>query len=101
MGEGQAAVYSIGGVEFFMSVMYPTIFALSIRGLGARTKEGTSFLVMAIAGGAVFPVLMGFVSDATHNIQLAYAVPIVCFAVVAFFAFKNIAVKEVQLSAAH
>lgn len=100
-GEGQVAVYSIGGVEFFMSVMYPTIFALSIRGLGARTKEGTSFLVMAIAGGAVFPVLMGLVSDATHNIQLAYTIPIVCFAVVAFFAFKNLAVKEVQLSAAH
>ncbi|PUZ27292.1 MFS transporter, FHS family, L-fucose permease [Chitinophaga costaii] len=98
---GYVAVYALGGVEFFMSVMYPTIFALSIRGLGHRSKEGTSFLVMAIAGGAVFPVLLGYISDLTQNIQWAYAVPAVCFMVVSSFAIKNIGVKQVTLSTAH
>ncbi|HEY0273538.1 MAG TPA: glucose/galactose MFS transporter, partial [Chitinophaga sp.] len=100
-GQGYIAIYALGGVEFFMSVMYPTIFALSIRGLGHRTKEGTSFLVMAIAGGAVFPVLIGYMSDLTRNIQLAYAIPAACFIVVGWFAVKNITVKQVALSTAH
>lgn len=97
---GKASVYSLMGVEFFMSIMFPTIFSLSIRGLGSRMKEGSSYLIMAIVGGAVFPVIMGSISDMT-NIQIAYAVPAVCFFVVFYFALKNIKVKEVKLVTAH
>ncbi|MBD2716437.1 L-fucose:H+ symporter permease [Microvirga sp. STR05] len=86
--EGQLPVYALMGVEFFMSIIFPTIFSLSIRGLGPRTKDGSSLLIMAIVGGAVFPVLMGRVSDAS-SIQTAYVVPGLCFLVVLYFALRN------------
>ncbi len=97
---GKIPVYALVGVEVFMSIMFPTIFSLSIRGLGAKTKEGSSLVIMAIAGGAVFPVIMGRLSDAT-NIQISYIVPAVCFIVVFYFALKNLKVKNLKLSVAH
>jgi FHS family L-fucose permease-like MFS transporter len=84
---GMVPVYALIGVEFFMSIMFPTIFSLSIEGLGRHTKLGSSLLVMAIAGGAVFPVIMGRVSD-RYDIQIAYLVPAACFIVVALFALR-------------
>lgn len=87
--KGDLAVYALIAVPFFMSIMFPTIFAMGISGLGEETKIASSFIVMAIAGGALFPLIMGWISDATGgNIQLAYIVPMICFAVIAFFAFK-------------
>ncbi|GEO10138.1 L-fucose:H+ symporter permease [Segetibacter aerophilus] len=100
MTSGKISVYALVGVEVFMSIMFPTIFSLSIHGLGAKTKEGSSLVIMAIAGGAVFPVIMGKLSDAT-NIQTAYVVPAVCFIVVFYFAIKNLRVKDITLSVAH
>ena len=62
---------------------------MGISSLGEETKIAASFIVMAIVGGAIFPLIMGQISDATKgNLQLAYLVPIGCFAVVAFFAYK-------------
>jgi FHS family L-fucose permease-like MFS transporter len=98
--EGRLPVYALMGVEFFMSIMFPTIFSLSIRGLGSKTKEGSSLLIMSIVGGAVFPVIMGGVSDIS-SIQTAYIVPAVCFIVVLLFAWKNINVEKLKLSMAH
>ncbi len=100
LSHGKVAMYALIGVEFFMSIMFPTIFSLSIHGLGAKTKEGSSLVIMAIAGGALFPVIMGRLSDAT-NIQTAYIVPAVCFIVVFYFAIKNLKVRDIQLSVAH
>lgn len=97
---GMTAVYALLGVEFFMSIMFPTIFSLSIRGLGPRMKEGSSLVIMAIVGGAVFPVIMGKVSDMT-NIHTAYIVPAACFAVVLYFALTNLKVKKIKLTTAH
>lgn len=97
---GKFSVFALVGVEVFMSIMFPTIFALSIRGLGSKTKEGSSLVIMAIVGGAVFPVIMGRVSDAT-NIQTAYLVPAVCFIVVFLFALKNINIEKLKLSVSH
>lgn len=97
---GMVAVYALAGVEFFMSIMFPTIFALSIRGLGAKTKIGSSLVIMAIVGGAVFPVIMGQVSDLT-TIQTAYIVPALCFVVVFYFALKNSSVKAIKLAVSH
>ncbi len=99
-GNGMVPVYALIGVEFFMSIMFPTIFALSIRGLGSQTKLGSSLVIMAIAGGAVFPVIMGQVSDLS-SMQMAYLVPAVCFLPILYFAVKNLAVKNVQLTASH
>lgn len=87
---GSIAVYALMGVPFFMSIMFPTIFALGIKGLGEETKIASSFLVMSIVGGAFFPLIMGWISDATGgNIQIAYLVPLVCFAVVLLFVLKQ------------
>ncbi|KUG09146.1 L-fucose:H+ symporter permease [Solirubrum puertoriconensis] len=86
---GQLPVYALMGVEFFMSIMFPTIFSLSIRGLGTHTKVGSSLLIMAIVSGAVFPVLMGWLSDLS-TVQTAYVVPGGCFVVVLLFALTNL-----------
>lgn len=97
LGKGQIAVYALMAVPFFMSIMFPTIFAMGISGLGEETKIASSFIVMSIVGGAIFPQIMGRVSDATGgNIQLAYVVPAVCFAVITAFAlkFRNVATTE-------
>ncbi len=97
---GITSVYALISVQFFLSIMFPTIFALSVRGLGTKTKEGSSLVIMAIVGGAVFPVIMGRVSDAS-NIQLAYCVPAVCLLMVLYFAIKNINIVNLKLTAAH
>lgn len=81
-------IYALVGVQFFMSIMFPTIFSLSIDGLGSRTKEGASLVIMAIVGGALLPLLMGRVSDMS-NIRLAYTVPLVCFVVISIFAARQ------------
>lgn len=87
---GRFSIYALIGVEFFMSIMFPTIFSLSIYGLGRQTKMGSSLVIMAIAGGAVFPVIMGRISDIS-NMQTAYIVPALCFLVVLYFALKTTA----------
>lgn len=97
---GMVPVYALMGVEFFMSIMFPTIFALSIRGLGEKTKIGSSLVIMSIVGGAFFPVIMGQVSDIS-SIQTAYIVPAVCFLVVLYFAIRNSSVKSVTLGTSH
>lgn len=86
---GQVALYSVIAIPFFMSIMYPTIFALGIKGLGEETKIASSFLVMSIIGGAAAPLVMGAISDKTGSIQMAYSVPLVCFAVVLYYALKG------------
>ncbi len=82
---GTAPVWAIVLVGFFHSIMFPTIFALSLKTLGPYTKLGSSLLVMAIIGGAVFPWIMGRISDAT-NIQHAFVVPLLCHAYIFYFA---------------
>lgn len=83
---GWVSVVCVFMSYFFMSIMFPTIFALGIHGLGARAKKASSFLVMAIMGGALLPKLMGYVADQS-NMSRGFAVPMVCFAFVAFYGF--------------
>ncbi|MGD0815246.1 MAG: MFS transporter [Verrucomicrobiota bacterium] len=71
---------------FFMSIMFPTIFALGIYGLGARAKKASGFIVMAIMGGAILPKLMGAVAD-KYDMSRGYIVPLFCFAFVAFYGY--------------
>jgi MFS transporter, FHS family, L-fucose permease len=75
--------------SFFMSLMFPTIFALGIRRLGEHTKEGASLLVMAIIGGAVFTPLMGLAYQATKSMAVSMVVPLLCYAVVGIFSFAG------------
>jgi len=72
---------------FFMSIMFPTIFALGIHGLGARAKKASSFIVMAIMGGAILPKLMGYVADIS-DMSRGFIVPMFCFIFVAFYGFN-------------
>lgn len=81
----QLGMYALVAASFFMSLMFPTIFALSLKGLGERSKAGSSLLIMSIIGGAVLTAIMGLVSDA-YSIHVAVLVPLVCFAVIAAYA---------------
>lgn len=97
---GMIALYALIAVTFFMSIMFPTIFSLGIAGLGSQTKLGSSLIIMAIAGGALLPVIMGYVSDRS-SIQTAYLVPAACFLVVAWFAIKSKSKDPVVLAVHH
>jgi MFS transporter, FHS family, L-fucose permease len=82
------SIWAVVLMGFFHSIMFPTIFALGIRNLGGYTKLGSSFLVMAIIGGAVFPAIMGYISDAS-SIQRAFVVPLICYAYVLYFGLRG------------
>ena len=97
---GHFSIYALIGVEFFMSIMFPTIFSLSITGLGSKTKLGSSLLIMSIVGGAVFPVIMGLISD-KYNIQIAYIVPLLCFFVVLYFGMKTTSRESMVTAVKH
>jgi FHS family L-fucose permease-like MFS transporter len=73
--------------SFFMSLMFPTIFALGLKGLGPNTKIGGSLLVMAIVGGAVMTPVMGLVSEKLHSIAWAYTLPLFSYIVIAMYSF--------------
>ncbi|RYY62551.1 MAG: L-fucose:H+ symporter permease [Chitinophagaceae bacterium] len=85
---GWISIYSLIAIFFFESIMFPTIFALGLRGLGAQTKKGASLLIMTIVGGAIMPYFMGLVADHSST-AIAYLIPVFCFAVVAWYARKD------------
>jgi len=97
MAKGYIAIYALMAVPFFMSIMFPTIFALGIKDLGEETKIASSFLVMSIIGGAVAPLIMGLISDKTGSMQIAYIVPLLCFIPILYYGVKGhkiIPIKE-------
>jgi FHS family L-fucose permease-like MFS transporter len=83
---GWVSVICVFLTYFFMSIMFPTIFALGIFGLGRGAKKASSFIVMAIMGGAVLPKVMGAVAD-RYDLSRGFIVPMLCFAFVAFYGF--------------
>jgi FHS family L-fucose permease-like MFS transporter len=84
MWGGWAGFAALLGTFFFMSIMFPTIFALGIRGLGEHTKLGSSLIVMSIVGGALAPPLMGHIADVS-SMRIGLLVPLVCFIVIAAY----------------
>jgi FHS family L-fucose permease-like MFS transporter len=94
-GSGIVVVYALIAIAFFMSIMFPTIFSLGIKEVGADTKMASSLIVMSIVGGALLPPVLGIISDATGSIQNGYIVPLLCFVVVFLFATKGHKVKSV------
>lgn len=86
---GWAGLWALFATSFFMSLMFPTIFALGLKGLGPNTKIGGSLIVMAIVGGAILTPAMGLIAEARHSIAPAYAVPLVAYIVIAAYAFAG------------
>jgi len=84
LGFGIISVIALFSTYFFMSIMFPTIFALGIRDLGALTKKGSSFLVMAVAGGAFCPPIMGAIADHL-KMAIGFLIPMFCFAFISYF----------------
>ncbi|HWB92069.1 MAG TPA: L-fucose:H+ symporter permease [Puia sp.] len=97
---GRIAVYAMMAIPFFLSIMFPTIFALGIKDLGEETKLASSFLVMSIIGGAFTPLMMGLISDRTGSIQVAYIMPVVCMAFILYFGLRGHRITESELKPA-
>lgn len=93
-GSGISTIYALIAICFFMSIMFPTIFSLGIKSLGADTEMASSLIVMSIVGGAVLPRIFGIISDTTGKIQYGYIVPLIAFMVVAYFGWKGSRLKK-------
>ncbi len=85
---GWISLFSLYLIFFFMSVMFPTIFALAIRDLGPKTKKASSFVVMSIVGGAVFPPLMGYIADIS-TMAIGFLAPIPLFIFILYYAVSG------------
>lgn len=92
-GAGWISLIALYGVFFFMSVMFPTIFAMGIKDLGPKTKKASSFLVMSIVGGAVFPPFMGLIAD-KFNMSVGFFAPIPFFAFILWYALKGSEIRD-------
>lgn len=92
--EGRTAVYAVLGTNFFMSIMFPTIFALGVKDLGEQTKLGSSFIIMAIVGGAILPPFMGLIAD-NIGIQQSFILPALCFLAVIYYGWQGYKIKAV------
>jgi len=92
VGFGWISITALFTTYFFMSIMFPTIFVLGLKGLGIHTKKASSYLVMAIVGGALAPILMGYIADQSA-MQWGYIVPLLCFAFILYFGTKGYKVR--------
>lgn len=79
-------------LNFFFSIMFPTIFSLGLKNLGAHTQQASSFIVMGVVGGAVFPPIMGQIAN--HDVAMAYYLPIICYLIIFLFGWKLYKVKH-------
>jgi FHS family L-fucose permease-like MFS transporter len=91
---GWLGMWCVFITSLFMSLMFPTIFALGLKGLGPNTKIGGSLLVMAIVGGAVLTPIMGLISEQRHSIAMSYSVPLVAYLVILSYSFWGAQPKE-------
>jgi FHS family L-fucose permease-like MFS transporter len=73
-------------INFFFSIMFPTIFSLGLKNLGRHTQQASSFIVMGVVGGGIFPPLMGLIAN--HNVAAAYYLPIICYIVILLFGYN-------------
>ena len=83
---GTLSLYALYLSFFFMSIMFPTIFALGLEGMGVYTKKASSYIVMGVAGGAFSPKLMGYIGE--ENMALGFIVPLIAFLYILYFAIK-------------
>jgi FHS family L-fucose permease-like MFS transporter len=97
---GIVGAWAVVASGFFLSIMFPTIFALGLKGLGPNTKLAGSLLVMAIVGGAVFPPILGLIAKTTGSLAKGYIVPLLGFIVVALYGFLAPRVQPKEVAAA-
>lgn len=91
---GWVSVVALFCTYFFMSIMFPTIFAMGIKGFDPEeTKQASSFMVMAIVGGALCPPLMGYIAD-NSSMNISFIIPLICFALILFFGLKKQTVQN-------
>lgn len=88
ISSGMVGIWALIIMFFFESILFPTIFAIGIRGLGDKTKLASSLMVMSIVGGAIVPYFMGWVAD-HYTTAMSYSIPLACFLVVSWFGFKG------------
>jgi FHS family L-fucose permease-like MFS transporter len=89
LADGMVSVYAFISVGLFCSTLWPCIFTLAITGLGKRTNDGSSFLIMMIMGGGFVSLLQGFLSDNKYlGIQYSYVIGVLCFLYLAFYGWK-------------
>lgn len=93
LGSGKIAMWAILAVGLCNSIMFPTIFSLALKGLGPHTSQGSGILCMAIVGGALIPLVQGVLAD-TIGLQMAFALPVLCYAFIAFYGLKGSDVKH-------
>ena len=91
---GMITVYTVIGICFFMSIMFPTIFSLGIKGLGADTEYGSSLIIMSIVGGAILPRAFASIGESANNIQYGYVIPLICFVVITWYGISGYKVKS-------
>jgi FHS family L-fucose permease-like MFS transporter len=94
---GWAGVWALFLTSFFMSLMFPTIFALGIKELGPNTKLGGSMIIMAIIGGAVATPIMGLLFQLTHSMAVAMVVVLVCYVFITYYAFVGSKVRVPEM----
>ena len=92
---GMVSVYAFTSVGLFCSTLWPCIFTLAISGLGKHTSQGSSFLIMMIMGGGIISWLQGYIADMS-NIHISYIVGVICFAYLAFYAWKVTGILKAQ-----
>jgi len=85
---GSVAMWSILAVGFFNSIMFPTIFTLAVKGLGAMTSKGSGLVCQGIVGGALVPLIQGVVADSI-GIQLSFVVPMMCYIYIGWYALRG------------
>lgn len=90
---GLISFIALAASFFFMSMMFPTIFALGVRGLGAKTKQASSYIVMGVGGGAIAPLLMGWLGEST--MAIGFVVPLICFLIIGVYGWRQRTPKSV------
>lgn len=85
--KGDLAMWSVISLGLYNSIMWPAIFALAIAGLGKYTSQGSSLLIMAISGGALVPLLQGYIAD-HYSVHYSFIVPVFCYIYLAFYAWR-------------
>jgi len=106
--EGMAGLYSLVCVSFCMSLMFPTIYGIALNGLGDDAKPASAFLVMAIVGGALMPILQGYILDlggpayndikiwGVSEVNFSFILPLICFCVVAIYGYRTLKIYSVS-----
>jgi FHS family L-fucose permease-like MFS transporter len=91
-GLGWPSYIALMMINFFFSILFPTIFSLGLKNLGSHTQQASSFISMGVVGGAFFPLIMGQVAN--HDVAKAYYLPIICYVVIFLFGYKFYKVKK-------